>query len=229
MPSPISSDLKELRKIAEKMKAASDSSDEVLEETLKRSSLRTAITANLGLSDKAIALLVGAIDGVEPSGTDSYMRNAFEFCGLDPNVPKHWAILLRSFAFLHFETKKAGAHKRWDDAGLFDLAIDIRELQSTAPDLNHNLGIAQALIKHKKYKAKYGDEGVENLRKIVAKARQPAIFDFAGRPIEDISLSLFKRDFEASGKIWTVQHERMFGFLISSAWEKLKKHPILFE
>jgi hypothetical protein len=106
------------------------------------------------------------VDPDDPA--DRLLRDTFSLCDLDSTNPRHWRILLETIIELTF--KKSGAPEKWDEAALFELQMDIRELQRLEPSATHNKKIAELLRKKEPFKSKYG-MGFGYLRKLVGKAR----------------------------------------------------------
>lgn len=119
--------------------------------------------------DLAIARDALTLDPVAPH--DRLLREVFAFCALDATDPWHWRILLE--ATIETDFKRSGAHEKWDEGALFELQMDIRELQKKYPSAQKNNKIAQLLKKTKPFESKYGEKELAYLRKLVGKSRDP--------------------------------------------------------
>jgi hypothetical protein len=120
------------------------------------------------------------IDELDPA--HDLLRNAFAFCELDADNPRHWRILLQATMEVAF--KKSGAHEKWDDGAFFELKMDINELKRLEPSATTDEKVAALLKKREPFKSKYTMK-LGYLRKLVGKARDQRFNVMAGYDEED--------------------------------------------
>lgn len=91
---------------------------------------------------------------------DQSLRKAFDAFGLNPDDPRNWTAMLRSFARVHFGPKKKGGRPReWNSARYWQLVRDVADKQSNNPNLSKE-DAYRLLAKDQNYKG-IGARGIK--------------------------------------------------------------------
>lgn len=135
----------------------------------------------------------------EKRSADQRLKSAFEFCGLDEGDPRHWRALLNALVAECFP--KRGRTKTRHVEGLFELLLDIHELQAKNPKLTSAEAIATKLLRSSRFTKKYPSiKKVSSLTKLVRKAQDPQHNPYARyREEQDIALSIMREQHLAAG------------------------------
>jgi hypothetical protein len=166
MANPAKTILKELHATIKKNRKLVDTLEDMVEKLVEvnwhasnRDPIIAAVTSTSALS-------------LKPSDLNyQLLRNAFADTGLDPEKPLHWRLLLESLVEVCF--RGPGAKKKWDEAGLFELFLDIEAIQKSHPGLTSNPKIAQRIKGMKSLRERYKTIDTQALTKLVRKARSP--------------------------------------------------------
>jgi hypothetical protein len=103
---------------------------------------------------------------------DRRLKEAFEFCELSHEEPRHWRALLNVLVTECF--LKKGRSSTRDKQSLFELLLDIHELQAKNPKLIKAEDIARKLLRSSKFTKKHPSvKKVSSLTRLVRKAQDP--------------------------------------------------------
>ncbi|UVO37614.1 hypothetical protein KUL72_04275 [Bradyrhizobium arachidis] len=135
----------------------------------------------------------------EKKEIDRRLKAAFKFCGLSEEDPRHWRALLNALVTECFP-KKGRAISR-DHGSLFELLLEIHELQAANPKLTNAEAIARKLLRSPRFAKKYPTIGeVSSLTKLVRKAQDPKHNPYARyREEKDIALAAMREQYRANG------------------------------
>lgn len=135
----------------------------------------------------------------EKKEIDRRLKAAFKFCGLSEEDPRHWRVLLNALVTECFPKK--GRTISRDQGSLFELLLDIHELQATNPKLTNAEAIARKLLRLRTFPKKYPTiKSVGSLTKLVRKAQDPKHNPYARyREEKDIALFAMREQYRANG------------------------------
>jgi hypothetical protein len=130
---------------------------------------------------------------------DKRLKATFKFCGLNEEEPRHWRALLNALVTECFPKK--GRSKTRDEESLFELLLDIHEVQAANPKLTDAKDIAKKLLRVTKFAKKYSTiSSAETMTRLVRKAQNPKQNPYARyREENDVALCVMREEYRAAG------------------------------
>ena len=130
---------------------------------------------------------------------DQRLKAAFKFCGLNEEEPRHWRALLNALVTECFPKK--GRSKTRDEQGLFELLLDIHEVQAANPKLTDAKDIAKKMLRITSFRKKYPTiNSAQSLTKLVRKAQNPKHNPYVRyREEKDIAMYVMREQHRAAG------------------------------